>query len=157
MLVSEICCCVVLAVWLDTTHWSFQDLVSEGFIGQSVLLSCISSTSSAVDVFWRDKDDKVLLDIKEGKPDPGSQDPKFKGRVSSFPEEYQKGNFSINMEKLELGDDGNYECSILTGTGTETIRIMLSVKEGNSASCGSTRTNVLLLFVLSALSLMFYV
>ncbi|XP_047211254.1 V-set domain-containing T-cell activation inhibitor 1-like [Girardinichthys multiradiatus] len=136
---------------------SFQGLVSEGFIGQSVLLPCTSSKSSAVDVFWRDKDDKVLLDIKKGKPDLGLQDLKFKGRVSSFPEEYQKGNFSIIMGNLELGDAGNYECTILIGTSSETIRIMLSVKERNSASCGSTRTNVLLLFVFSALSLMFYV
>ncbi|MEQ2219395.1 hypothetical protein XENOCAPTIV_017197 [Xenoophorus captivus] len=103
------------------SRWSFQDLVSEGFIGQSVLLPCNSSRSSAVAVFWRDKDDKVLLDIKNDKPDPGSRDPKFKGRVSSFPEEYQKGNFSIITEKLELGDDGNYECTIFIGTGPETI------------------------------------
>ncbi|MEQ2179297.1 hypothetical protein GOODEAATRI_023301 [Goodea atripinnis] len=98
-----------------------SDLVSKGFIGQSVLLPCTSSRSSAVDVFWRDKDDKVLLDIKNDKPDPGSRDPKFKGRVSSFPEEYQKGNFSIITGKLELGDDGNYECTIFIGTGPETI------------------------------------
>ncbi|MEQ2305122.1 hypothetical protein AMECASPLE_034309 [Ameca splendens] len=136
---------------------SFQDLVSKGFIGESVLLPCNSSRSSVVAVFWRDKDDKVLLDIKKGELDPGSQDPKFKGRVFSFPEEYQKGNFSIIMRKLELRDNGTYECTILTGTGPEKIRITLSVEERNSASCGSTRTNVLLLFVFSALSLMFYV
>ncbi|KAM4711353.1 V-set domain-containing T-cell activation inhibitor 1-like [Anableps anableps] len=133
---------------------SCQDLIVEGFKGKSVLLPCSSSRSLPVDVFWSNGIDKTLLEINQGTPELSSQDPSYKGRVTHFPAEFQKKNFSIVLGNLKLEDAGDYECIVTSDDdGTKTI-IRLSVKEDvrNSASC--RRRNVLQMFLLSALSLL---
>lgn len=89
----------------------------EGFIGDSVLLPCIYSGDdplpALVTVFWRDKDDSRVLDIIKNQPDLSTQNKNFKGRVFSFPELYEKRNFSIVMQDVRMSDSGPYECHIL--------------------------------------------
>lgn len=66
-----------------------------------------------VDVSWKeDKNNNVVLDIKNHKEDTTHQHKKYKGRVSSFPQEYNSGNFSIVMKNLQENDNGTYECHI---------------------------------------------
>lgn len=40
------------------------------------------------------------------------QDPAYKNRVETFPEEYMKGNFSLKLNKLQYSDTGKYICYI---------------------------------------------
>lgn len=88
----------------------------EGFIGDTVLLPCIYREvhllPDPVTVFWRDQNDLSVLDIMKNVPDNSTQNQKFKGRVSSFPEFYKKGNFSIIMKNVQQSDSGPYECHI---------------------------------------------
>lgn len=86
------------------------------FIGDAALLPCVYSMvdplPETANVFWRDKDDSVLLDIKRRVPDFSTQNQKFRGRVSSDRELYRKGNFSVQMENVTASDSGPYECHI---------------------------------------------
>lgn len=78
-----------------------------------VLLPCVyreAVLTQPVTAFWRDKDDKVVLDIVNGSPD--KIDPKFRGRVVSFKDEYKHGNLSILITRLRLQDAGPYDCHI---------------------------------------------
>uniref|UniRef100_A0A3Q4H249 Ig-like domain-containing protein n=1 Tax=Neolamprologus brichardi TaxID=32507 RepID=A0A3Q4H249_NEOBR len=86
--------------------------VRTGFIGGEVLLPCVYSEwlSEPVTAFWRDKDDNVVLDIINGKED--KMDPKFRGRVFSFPNHYKTGNLSIIIKGLRADDAGPYDCDI---------------------------------------------
>ncbi|XP_049426441.1 CD276 antigen homolog [Epinephelus fuscoguttatus] len=80
-------------------------------IGNSVLLPCIYDVSSQpVSVFWRDEDNRVVLDIKQNVPNNSTQDGKFSGRVFSHPELYRKGNFSVTMRDVLPSDSGLYDC-----------------------------------------------
>uniref|UniRef100_A0AAZ1Y3T6 Ig-like domain-containing protein n=1 Tax=Oreochromis aureus TaxID=47969 RepID=A0AAZ1Y3T6_OREAU len=86
--------------------------VRTGVIGDEVLLPCVYSDqlSESVTAFWRDKDDKVVLDIINSRED--KIDAKFKGRVVSFPNQYKDGNLSILIKGLRADDAGPYECDI---------------------------------------------
>uniref|UniRef100_A0A3Q4H8U6 Ig-like domain-containing protein n=1 Tax=Neolamprologus brichardi TaxID=32507 RepID=A0A3Q4H8U6_NEOBR len=77
-----------------------------------VLLPCIYSEklSEPVTAFWRDKDDKVVLDIINSRED--KIDAKFTGRVFSFPDQYKTGNLSILIKGLRADDGGPYDCNI---------------------------------------------
>uniref|UniRef100_A0A3P9C5L5 Ig-like domain-containing protein n=1 Tax=Maylandia zebra TaxID=106582 RepID=A0A3P9C5L5_9CICH len=116
--------------------------VRTDFIGGEVLLPCVYSEklSEPVTAFWRDKDDKVVLDIIESKEH--KIDPKFKGRVVSFPDQYKTGNLSILIKGLRADNAGPYNCNIpkvdyqtkmtLKVTGhTNNIWLLRSVKVEN--------------------------
>ncbi|KAM4537658.1 V-set domain-containing T-cell activation inhibitor 1-like [Fundulus diaphanus] len=132
------------------------DLVSEGQVGKSVLLPCSSTKSSAVNVFWRDGNNLALMDIIQGQTNLGTQDVKYKGRVSSFSNQFLNKNYSIVLDKLVKNDTGDYKCTVVSDGVGETTRVSLTVTEdvGNSATCGAS--NVLQMFVLSALSLLLF-
>lgn len=84
-----------------------------GFVGDSVLMSCFSDvTPDEVNVYWRDKDNKVVLDIINGVQDPGTQDQRFRGRVLSPQDQNKTGNFTIVLQNLQEDDSGEYECNI---------------------------------------------
>ncbi|XP_050921803.1 CXADR-like membrane protein isoform X1 [Lates calcarifer] len=87
----------------------------EGFISDSVLLPCIYREGPLPDQFnvhWRDKDDKIVLDINNRVQDLTTQDQVFKGRVRSFPDEYKAGNFTVVLEQARQSDSGIYECHV---------------------------------------------
>ncbi|XP_023127114.1 CD276 antigen homolog isoform X2 [Amphiprion ocellaris] len=98
--------------------WSLNNVCGldvEGSVGGSVVLPCIYSDPlpSSVSVYWRDKDDLSVLDIVKSSENRTSQHQRFRGRVSSFPQLYAKGNFSVEMRDLKPEDQGPYECEVL--------------------------------------------
>ncbi|KAL3999910.1 centromere protein X [Sarotherodon galilaeus] len=97
---------------LSSLSLASSQSVMTGFIGDEVLLPCVYSEklSEPVSAFWRDKDDKVVLDIIDSRED--KIDPKFKGRVVSFPNQYKTGNLSILIKGLRADDAGPYDCNI---------------------------------------------
>uniref|UniRef100_A0A669B5L5 Uncharacterized LOC109201566 n=1 Tax=Oreochromis niloticus TaxID=8128 RepID=A0A669B5L5_ORENI len=109
---SALCILVVLMCLLCTLCPASSQSVRTGFIGDEVLLPCVYSEqlSEPVTAFWRDKDDKVVLDIINSRED--KIDPKFKGRVVSFPDQYKNGNLSILIKGLRADDAGPYDCNI---------------------------------------------
>ncbi|XP_030265135.1 CD276 antigen homolog [Sparus aurata] len=85
-------------------------------VGETVLLTCsVSEVGLALkdaSVYWTDKDDNTVLDIIKNEPDLSSQSDRYKDRVSSFPDRYQAGNFSIQMKKVQLSDSSPYDCKV---------------------------------------------
>lgn len=104
------CCC---GPHLILCSPSVTSLDVKGFIGKSVLLPCSSTSPSKTDVLWRDGNNNVVLDIKDNTENLNYQDKSYKGRVSSFPTEYQKKNYSITLQNLKQEDAGNFECIIV--------------------------------------------
>uniref|UniRef100_A0A673GEF1 Wu:fu71h07 n=1 Tax=Sinocyclocheilus rhinocerous TaxID=307959 RepID=A0A673GEF1_9TELE len=80
-------------------------------VGDSVTLPCIyENQQPSTDVFWRLNVSKRVLNIIDGKPSTEKQDEMFKNRTESFPSEYAKGNYSIELKDLKLTHAGNYTC-----------------------------------------------
>uniref|UniRef100_A0A3P9HRR8 Immunoglobulin V-set domain-containing protein n=1 Tax=Oryzias latipes TaxID=8090 RepID=A0A3P9HRR8_ORYLA len=79
------------------------------FIG-SVLLPCIFTgpPPKQISVAWRDKDNNVVLNIKNGSPVSSDQNQRYQNRVVSFQEEFINGNFSIQMKNLQISDSDTY-------------------------------------------------
>ncbi len=92
-----------------------------GFIGGSAVLPCSSKKPPLTiqDLFknyqvrWRNKYDLSVYDIINGKVFVEGQNPEYKNRAESFPEEYMRGNFSIKLNNLQHTDAGEYQCYII--------------------------------------------
>lgn len=67
-------------------------------------------------VLWRYEGNKVVHDVIKGKSVLSEQDQQFKGRTSIFPEELQKGNFSLRLTNLREDDSGEFTCTVHLGT-----------------------------------------
>ncbi len=97
---------------------SFSDPVRftvKGFVGDSAVLSCsipeseIQGKIEKFSVHWRDDEGKKVCDITGGNGTCQDQD-----RVEMFHKEYEKGNFSIKLNRLQNTDARKYHC-IITG------------------------------------------
>ncbi|XP_047433121.1 uncharacterized protein LOC125001242, partial [Mugil cephalus] len=114
-LVERVSVWTVLICYLSTASCQSEDV--RGFLSDDVLLPCVHgdvrNVPDKVNVFWRDKDNKIVLNIEDSIEHTEFQNPRFKDRVSSFPEKYKKGNFSIVMKDLKPEDEGVYWCHIL--------------------------------------------
>uniref|UniRef100_A0A673HL68 Ig-like domain-containing protein n=1 Tax=Sinocyclocheilus rhinocerous TaxID=307959 RepID=A0A673HL68_9TELE len=94
---------------------SLQETVV-GFIGGSAVLPCSSKdpphTIQGIGVYWRHSSQNVY-GIIYGKVSVEGQDPEYRNRTESFPEEYMRGNFSIKLNNLQHTDAGEYKCYII--------------------------------------------
>ncbi|XP_068586950.1 CD276 antigen homolog isoform X2 [Cebidichthys violaceus] len=118
----------------------------EASTGGDVLLKCVYDKvellPASFSVFWRDKDDNNVLDIRGNKEDRKAQDERFEDRVFSEEKLYEKGNFSIQMKNVQRSDSGLYECNI-PGKFKESVRLTVTDKRvgptlpGPSDGCSS--------------------
>uniref|UniRef100_A0A8C1HD13 Immunoglobulin domain-containing protein n=1 Tax=Cyprinus carpio carpio TaxID=630221 RepID=A0A8C1HD13_CYPCA len=104
---SKVC---VISVCLQVTV--------EGFIGGYVVLPYIN-------VLWRDKDSETMYDIIKGKASVERQDPQYKNRAETFPDEYERGNFSIKLINLNYTDAGEFSCFIIHTDDLCTIQLII--------------------------------
>lgn len=137
-----------------------QESVVEVVQGKDVLLECLY-THKPENVFWRIKSDGVVFDIIARKPvDSPFQLDQFKGRVSSFPEEYSKGNFSIILRNVRQEDAYTYECTSPDRSELKKVQLrVISADKGRSFSkaeseAGAVKACLLNVFLLSAASLL---
>uniref|UniRef100_A0A673IC31 Ig-like domain-containing protein n=1 Tax=Sinocyclocheilus rhinocerous TaxID=307959 RepID=A0A673IC31_9TELE len=107
------------------------DVTVEAVIGGSVVLPCSSVKHDLklqdIDVFWRDKDSETIYDFIKGTDFLESQDPRYKNRAQTFPDEYKRGNFSIKLINLTHADAGEFICYITPSNEQETVHLIIKV------------------------------
>ncbi|XP_052395367.1 uncharacterized protein LOC127943181 isoform X2 [Carassius gibelio] len=111
----------------------------EGFIYGSVVLPCSSTQHDLklqdIDVSWRHNGSKIIFDIIPHSNSPVTQDPEYKNRIETFPQEYQRGNFSIKLNHLQHTDAGEYICYIKNSDKYQTLKLIIngsiSIEQGN--------------------------
>ncbi len=101
-----------------------------GFIGGSVVLPCSSAEHDLklqdIDVFWRDKDSEIIYNLIKGTDSLETQDPRYKNRAQTFPDEYKRGNFSIKLINLTHADAGMFICFITPSDEQETVELIIN-------------------------------
>ncbi len=102
----------------------------EGFTGGSVVLLCSSTEHDLklqkIDVFWRNKESKIMYNLIKGTDYLEKQDPRYKNRVLTFPDEYKRGNFSIKLLNLTHADAGKFICFITPSDELETVELIIN-------------------------------
>ncbi|KAL0153356.1 hypothetical protein M9458_051352, partial [Cirrhinus mrigala] len=99
----------------------------EAVIGGSVVLLC-SSTEHDQDtaVHWRHNCSKIVYDIIKGKDSVEKQEQQYKNRAETFPDEYERGNFSIKLNNLTHADAGRYSCYITPSDEQKKIQLIIN-------------------------------
>ncbi len=101
----------------------------KGVIGGSAVLTCSSKESllkvEDITVKWKQNDRLKVYDIVNGKGSVEGQNPEYKNRAESFPEEYMRGNFSIKLNNLQYTDAGKYQCYITEESRIETVQLLI--------------------------------
>uniref|UniRef100_A0A3B4Y8S5 Ig-like domain-containing protein n=1 Tax=Seriola lalandi dorsalis TaxID=1841481 RepID=A0A3B4Y8S5_SERLL len=106
--------CVYLCVCLTASG----QVEVQAFVGQDVLLPCSfpgvvgDLPPERVNVSWRNHGDREVLAIA-GVQNLTQQHSAFRGRVTSFPDLYPQGNFSIVLRDVQPLDGGVYECHMV--------------------------------------------
>uniref|UniRef100_A0A673GFL2 Ig-like domain-containing protein n=1 Tax=Sinocyclocheilus rhinocerous TaxID=307959 RepID=A0A673GFL2_9TELE len=102
----------------------------EGFIGGSVVLPCSSDDHDhklqEVDVSWRHNGSKNVCDLIPHSNSLETQDPRYKNRAETFPQEYERRNFSIKLSGLTHADAGKYICLITPSDEQETVELIIN-------------------------------
>ncbi len=106
------------------------EVTVEGFTGGSVVLPCSSTELDLelqkIDVFWRDKESKIIYNLIKGTDSLEKQDPRYKNRALTFPDEYKRGNFSIKLLNLTHADAGKFICYITFSDELETVELIIN-------------------------------
>ncbi|XP_056116604.1 CD276 antigen-like [Rhinichthys klamathensis goyatoka] len=149
-----------LLVFLLINEVSLQETV-EGFIGGSAVLPCSSEEHQLklqdITVQWRHNRLSVYH-IIEGKDSVEAQDPAYKNRTETFPEEYLNGNFSLKLYNLQHTDAGKYTCFITQDSVLKSVQnVELLIKERQkihrtkNANEGSNQKPEMIVMIISTL------
>ncbi len=102
----------------------------ESVIGGFVVLPCSSAEHSLklqdVEVSWRHNGSKNVCDLIPHSNSIETQDPRYRNRAETFPEEYERRNFSIKLSGLTHADAGKYICLITPSDEQETVDLIIN-------------------------------
>ncbi|XP_056125767.1 ICOS ligand-like [Rhinichthys klamathensis goyatoka] len=129
MMITSFSFICVFAVLINKV--SLQETV-KAVIGGSVVLPCSSTKDCKlqdINVHWRHNGSKIVCDILEGRHSE-TQDPDYKNRAETFPEEYERGNFSIKLTDLTHTDAGEFSCLISHSSELQTV--LLTINESTA-------------------------
>ncbi|KAG1927257.1 CD276 antigen homolog [Pimephales promelas] len=122
-------CCIVLLLLLTLHEVSLQEPIV-GFIGDSAVLPCFSKEHRLelqdITVRWRYNDSLNVYDIIDGKGSVDDQHLAYKKRVETFPDGFEKGNFTLKINNLQNNDTGKYVCY---ATEIQSVDLLVKVKE----------------------------
>ncbi|XP_016298309.1 CD276 antigen homolog [Sinocyclocheilus anshuiensis] len=139
-------CCFICAFAVLINKVCLQVTV-EAVIGGSVVLPCSSTEHDLkiqdIDVSWRHNGSKIVFDIIPHSNSPVIQDPEYKNRTETFPQEYLRGNFSIKLNHLQHTDAGQYICYITHLDEYQTVQLIIngsiSTEQGNQGETEQDR------------------
>ncbi|KAI2646080.1 V-set domain-containing T-cell activation inhibitor 1 [Labeo rohita] len=104
----------------------------EAVIGGSVVLLCSSTKPDLklqdTDVHWRHNDSEIVYDIVKGQDSVTLQHRQYKNRVKTFPDGYNRGNFSIKLINLTHTDAGEFSCFIIHSSDSDQEIVHLIIK-----------------------------
>ncbi|XP_016109402.1 ICOS ligand-like [Sinocyclocheilus grahami] len=131
--------CCFICVFAVLINKVCLQVTVEAVIGGSVVLPCSSTQHDHklqdIDLSWRHNGSIIVVDIIPHRTSPMTQDPKYKNRTETFPEEYLRGNFSIKLNNLQHTDAGQYICYILHSSQYQTVELIIndsvSTEQGN--------------------------
>ncbi|XP_016106879.1 uncharacterized protein [Sinocyclocheilus grahami] len=120
--------CCFICVFAVLINKVCLQLTVEAVIGGSVVLPCSSAEHSKIDidVSWRHNGSKIVFDIIPHSNSPVTQDPEYKNRTETFPQEYLRGNFSIKLNHLQHTDAGQYICYITHSSKYQTVQLIIN-------------------------------
>ncbi|XP_067252486.1 selection and upkeep of intraepithelial T-cells protein 1-like [Chanodichthys erythropterus] len=131
--------CSFLSVFAVLVNKVSLQVTVEAVIGGSVDLLCSSTELDHklqdIDVKWRHNGSKIVYDIIKGQDSLVLQDQRYKNRTKTFPDEYLRGNFSININNLTHDDAGKYICFITHSDELQTVLLHIneSTAKGNKS------------------------
>uniref|UniRef100_A0AAY5KH26 Ig-like domain-containing protein n=1 Tax=Esox lucius TaxID=8010 RepID=A0AAY5KH26_ESOLU len=101
--------------------------------GDDVILPCYLKPNISVEdmtVDWRNLDpiDDIFYRYQNGRIILEDQIPSYRGRTSLFKEELWRGNTSLKLTRVQVTDDGLYECLIQSKDWYDDIKIQVLVK-----------------------------
>ncbi len=103
----------------------------EAVIGGSVVLPCSSTEHHLelqdISVLWRHNGSEIIYDLIKGKDSVAEQNPRYKNRAKTFPEEYLSGNFSIKLINLQHTDAGEFICFITHSSDSKQEAVWLII------------------------------
>ncbi|XP_026091941.1 CD276 antigen homolog [Carassius auratus] len=109
------------------------DVTLVGFTGSSVVLPCSSTEYDLelqdINVFWRYNGSETIYDLISGKDSVAGQNPRYKNRAQTFPDEYLRGNFSIKLINLTHADAGEFSCFIIHSSDSKQETVLLFINE----------------------------
>ncbi|XDV22151.1 hypothetical protein PO909_027109, partial [Leuciscus waleckii] len=124
---SCFCSCGFICVFAVLINKVSLQGTVEAVIGGSVLLPCSSTEHDhEPNVHWRDNKDKIVYSIIKGKGSVKEQDPRYKNRAETFPQENKRGNFSIKLNNLQYADGGKYICYITHSSELQTVQLIIN-------------------------------
>ncbi|XP_052394146.1 T-lymphocyte activation antigen CD86-like [Carassius gibelio] len=138
-----ISCCFLCVFITVVVNKVCPQVTVQGFIGGSVVLPCSSTKHDLelqdIAVHWRHNGSKKVYDIISGKDLVEQQDQQYKNRAETFPEEYERRNFSIKLIDLTHADEGQFICFIThtSYSKQETVRLFINestVETGNQST-----------------------
>uniref|UniRef100_A0A8C2DAA8 Ig-like domain-containing protein n=1 Tax=Cyprinus carpio TaxID=7962 RepID=A0A8C2DAA8_CYPCA len=122
--------CVYTYIFAVLLNKVSLDVTVEGFIGGSVVLPCSSAEHDLklqeVDVSWRHNGSKNVCDLIPRSNSIETQDPRYKNRTKTFPEGYERRNFSIKLTDLTHADAGKYICLITPSDEQKTVELIVN-------------------------------
>ncbi|CAM4654821.1 unnamed protein product [Leuciscus chuanchicus] len=122
---------------------SLQETV-EAVISGSVLLPCSSTEHDHklqdINVFWR-HNGKIVCDIIPSSRSFEKQDREYKNRTETFPDEYERGNFSIKLHKLISADAGEYTCLISHSSEQPTVQLIIMESTAGTVTISTEQEN----------------
>ncbi|XP_016106885.1 CD276 antigen homolog isoform X2 [Sinocyclocheilus grahami] len=128
-------CCFICAFFVLINKVCLQVPI-EGFIGGSVVLPCSSAEHDLklqdINVLWRDKGSETVYDIIKGKDSVERQNPRYKNRAETFPEEYERGNFSLKLINLNHTDSGEFSCFITHSSDSKQETVWLFINDSTA-------------------------
>ncbi|XP_056303595.1 CD276 antigen [Danio aesculapii] len=102
-----------------------------GFTGGTAVLPCSSEqpqrTVQDIIVRWRHNGLDVF-EIIDGTVSAKAQDPAYRNRAQSFPEQYKNGNFSIKLRDLQDSDSGKYTCYIIQDSIIRDVKLNIEAR-----------------------------
>uniref|UniRef100_A0A8C2CP17 Ig-like domain-containing protein n=1 Tax=Cyprinus carpio TaxID=7962 RepID=A0A8C2CP17_CYPCA len=139
--------CCFICVFAVLVNKVCLQVTVEGFVGGSVVLPCSSAQHDLklqdIEVFWRHNGSKIVFDIIPHRNAPVTQDPEYKNRTETFPQEYLRGSFSIKLNNLQHTDAGRYICYITHSSEYQTLKLIIngsiSTERGNQGGTEQDR------------------